>query len=231
MSEFYLMSTGGALWRYISIISVWDANPFGLGDASTQHHAGNDAEDGKFRENPSAAFAAFIKKLEGLGKGEGFPFTLVLSDPLSNSFVGPVPDDAAALALAAEEEDGQDCYDAYVDAGMTVEEYVRTADQDEILGLADMVTEGYQRTAAAGEHGAALDTADYGTDRPLDLPDRLRRVYHRGADHPTPGAKAPVAGDDTVMGEGSRRFAVPSVGKRGAYVGAVTDPAAAAGFF
>jgi hypothetical protein len=87
---------------------------------------------------------------------------------------------------------------------MELEEYERTHDQNEILGLNDIKTEGYTE-----------DTANYGTDQMAELPDRISRLDVRGPDHPHEVGKAPIEGDTTVMGAKSANFSVPSMGQRG----------------
>ena len=121
-----------------------EANPFGSGDSARKHHLTNDG--GEFSK-PSATYIRymeFLERLKSLAEGETFPFTIIISDPLSNSFVGPVPKDAIALSLQAERDGTNDCYNSYVDRCMDLEEYERSHDQDEVLGLNDMRTENYQ---------------------------------------------------------------------------------------
>jgi len=184
-----------------------EANPFGTGDSAKKQHLTNDG--GAFSEpSPnSVRYMEFLTRLKNMADGNTFPFSIVISDPLSNSFVGPIPKDAIALSLQAEKDGHNECYDAYVDTGMQVDEYERTHDQNEILGLNDMKTENYQEEA--------VDRIQYGTDAQDDLPDRIRRLDVRGPDHPHQVGKAPVEGDDTVMGAGSDNFAVPAMGQRG----------------
>jgi len=194
------------------------ANPFGGGDGEVKQHRGNDG--GAFGEmSPTAVrYGIFLGKLRAYGKGEGLPFTLVISDPLSNSFVGPVPEDAIALTMQAEQEDSAECYKHYVDKGMEIVEYERTHDQNEILGLNDMVTENYQVDDDRADDdgtGEVREKKDYGTDQPQALPDRLNRLDIRGPDHPHNVAKGPTDGDVTVMGQGSANFATPGLAQRG----------------
>ena len=129
---------------------------------------------------------------------------MIITDPLANSFVGPVPKDAVALSLQAEKEGSNACYEAYVDPGMEMEEFERSHEQNEALGLNDMKTEGY---------GEMADY--YGTDQMSEIPDRIRRLDVRGPDHPHEVGKAPVDGDTTVMGPKSANFSVPAMGQRG----------------
>lgn len=53
------------------------------------------------------------------------PFTLILDDPVSNSYL-------------------QNLYAPDADPNMTIEEYERSFEQNEELGLNDMVVEGYE---------------------------------------------------------------------------------------
>jgi zinc finger protein len=180
------------------------ANPFGSGDSALKQHTNNDG--GAFSEPSSnyVRYQAFLEKLRDLAEGRAFPFTLIISDPLANSFVGPIPKDAIALSYQAEKDGSNACYENYVDLGMELEEYERTHDQNEILGLNDIKTEGYTE-----------DTANYGTDQMAELPDRISRLDVRGPDHPHEVGKAPIEGDTTVMGAKSANFSVPSMGQRG----------------
>ena len=56
------------------------------------------------------------------------PFTLILDDPVSNSYL-------------------QNLYAPDPDPNITVEEYERTLEQNEELGLNDIVLEGYNKEA------------------------------------------------------------------------------------
>lgn len=185
------------------------ANPFGTGDAATKQHLSNDGGSFSAPSTTTVRYMAFLKKLKDMGDGKMFPFTLIISDPLSNSFVGPVPADAIALSRQAEKEGNNSCYETYVDEGMDIEEYERSRDQNEILGLNDMITENYQ--VGADDNAKSY----YGTDSLQELPDRLRRLDVRGPDHPHMVGKAPVEGDVTVMGPASMNFAVPGMAQRG----------------
>jgi len=188
-----------------------EANPFGHGDSTTKQHLTNDpaVEPGFAPVKPDhAKFVEFLQKLLDMKEGQAFPFTIIISDPLSNSFVGPVPEDAVRLALQADMEGKTQCFNDYVDSGMIIEEYQRTLDQDEQLGLLDMKTENYQDQGPDNHE-------DHGTDQMLDLPDRLSKPEFRGVDHPHEVGKAPVEGDVTIMGPKSTHFAVPGMLQRG----------------
>ena len=151
-------------------------NPFGTGDSAVKQHRSNDG--GEFSEMMSshAKYAEFLSKLKSMGEGKILPFTLIIDDPLSNSFIGPILSVANALALQAEKEGNKLCYGNYSDSSICIEEYTRSHDQNETLGLNDMKTENYE----SDEHGKSESR---GTDIPSDLPDRLQNLEPRGPDH------------------------------------------------
>ena len=73
-------------------------------------------------------FASFLKKMNDAIHGK-MAFTLILDDPLSASYI-------------------QNLYAPDPDPNMTVEEYERTHEQDEDLGIADMRVQGTAADAA-----------------------------------------------------------------------------------
>eukprot|EP00164_Ancoracysta_twista_P001312 GFYU01001716.1.p1 GENE.GFYU01001716.1~~GFYU01001716.1.p1 ORF type:complete len:490 (+),score=150.42 GFYU01001716.1:79-1548(+) len=92
------------------------ANPFAMGDSVESN-----AERKEFLD--------FLSGLEQMAKTDVAdvdfkPFTLILDDPLQNSYI-------------------QNIYAPDPDPEMTIEDYDRTWDQDEDLGLHDMKTENY----------------------------------------------------------------------------------------
>ena len=155
-------------------------------------------QGGDFADAPiHVKYDRFLVQLDKMssGKWDG-PFTIVVNDPLSNSFIGPVPAAAIELALTAEKDGNGDCYENFVDPALKIVEYTRSDAQNENLGLNDIKVEGY------GEEGDG-GGADYGTDKPAALSDRLENPHVRGPDHPFDVAKAPVEGDHTAMGPGT----------------------------
>ena len=181
------------------------ANPFGTGDSATMQHTTNDGGEFSKPSPSSMRYMEFLDKLESMKEGNSFPFTLVISDPLSNSFIGPLPGVALQLAKQAAKEGSNECHAHYVDPGMEIEEYERTFDQNESLGLNDMQTENYNNH----------DKKYHGTDKPAELPDRLRKMYIRGLDHPHAVAKGSEDGDNTAMGQCGAHFAIPVLAQIG----------------
>jgi len=159
------------------------ANPFRIGDSVIKNHTDNDGGSFSGPKDEHIKFNALLTKLKGMAAGGNFPFVVILSDPLSNSFVGPIPEIAIALSRQAENEGSTKCYLEFVDSNMVVEEYIRTSGQNEALGLNDMCTENY----LIGEEDCKADSDDsnyFGTDQMEELPDRLRSTSTRGQDHP-----------------------------------------------
>ncbi|KAI0675476.1 zf-ZPR1-domain-containing protein [Trametes maxima] len=97
----------------------------------------------------SAAFETFLKKLKAVKNAE-HPFTLVLDDPLANSYL-------------------QNLYAPDPDPNMTIELYDRSWQQNEDLGLNDMKVEGYEEDAkqdAAGVDAPKEEPASTKQDEP-----------------------------------------------------------------
>jgi len=164
-----------------------DANPFGVGDSVMKHHQTNDG--GAFSEPSSNAkrFMELLERLRDMRDSRAFPFTVIINDPLSDSFICPVPEVALALSLQAEKEGGNECYINYVDSGLEIMEDDRSFEQNEILGLNDMKTEHYHANTVVGlDDGkvCAHKEGYYGTDKAEDPPHRLRKMGMRGPDHP-----------------------------------------------
>jgi len=85
------------------------------------------------------AFVQFLEKLKKVKAAE-IPFTLILDDPMANSYL-------------------QNLYAPDSDPNMEVESYERTWEQNEELGLNDMVTEGYEEAHAIETEKLRLENA------------------------------------------------------------------------
>ncbi|KAH9946538.1 zf-ZPR1-domain-containing protein [Amylocystis lapponica] len=99
-------------------------------ELSEKVFAGSDAH------GDNGAFEAFLKKLKDVKSAER-PFTIILDDPLANSYL-------------------QNLYAPDPDPNMEIVVYDRTWEQNEELGLNDMKVEGYEEDAAAEATEAAL---------------------------------------------------------------------------
>ncbi|KAJ2143874.1 nucleolar zinc-finger protein [Coemansia sp. RSA 353] len=73
-------------------------------------------------------FLQFLSRLEEAADGKQFPLTLTLDDPMAHSYI-------------------QNIYAPDPDPNMTIEEYERTFEENEDLGLNDMIVENYDQTA------------------------------------------------------------------------------------
>lgn len=94
---------------------------------------GGDSMDAATKDKWDGFFGQLTSAINGEIK-----FTIVLSDPLASSYV---------QSFAAPEPDAQ----------MKVEEYERTEEEEEDLGLKDMKTEGYEDKQAAANNGATTN--------------------------------------------------------------------------
>ncbi|CAM9235745.1 unnamed protein product [Ascophyllum nodosum] len=143
-----------------------EGNPFCSGDSSTAHHGKESDAQKKFR--------AFMERFRALVAGEMLPFTLIVRDPVGNSFIG-----------STEHENPAD------DPNIEVERFERSFQENEDLGLNDINTdeyetlpEGYVRPLATLAEGDEKETAHL-------IPHRV------GTDHPIPFTKGQEEADDT----------------------------------
>lgn len=77
----------------------------------------------RYNESENTTMATFFKNLEDMKDGKKFDYTLIIDDPLSNSYIAGIGEG---------------------DSQIQIEEYLRTQEQNEDLGLADMKTENYE---------------------------------------------------------------------------------------
>lgn len=75
----------------------------------------------------------FLIELKHVAEGSRLPFTLIITDPLSNSFLGPVMEGRQSFV----QEIDQSLLD---DDRITIEEYQRSQEEDDRFGLRDMKT-------------------------------------------------------------------------------------------
>jgi len=166
------------------------ANPFAFGDSAVKRHLPNNDGSEFSGTSRHVKYQTFLSKLNDIAEGRILGVILVLDDPLSRSFVGPLPKDALALEKQAAKEGTSSCYHHYVDKGVEVKHYDRSAKQNEVLGLLDLKTENYSPTIGM----------NYGTDRLRFSKSAVSIYTNNGPDHPHQTAKAPVDNDKTVMG-------------------------------
>jgi zinc finger protein len=105
-----------------------DVHPFGPGDSSVERQSTCAGEVGSAPRRECARYDELLTQLKDAAMGLRFPFTLILVDPCSNTFVGP--------------RCGTMHFDRMCDdEGLEIEEFERTDDQNEGLGLNDIRTE------------------------------------------------------------------------------------------
>ena len=101
-----------------------ESNPFASAGDGSSSSSSSTTQD---------KFEMFLTKLKSIVEGKCFPFTLVITDPLSNSFVGPIPENGEQFVHSN--------YPIIPhDKGITIEEFQRSHEQNENLGLNDVRT-------------------------------------------------------------------------------------------
>ena len=134
--------------------SLTDCNPFAVGDSTTLHHSNQESV-----KETKGKFSAFLSKLDAYARGELFPFTLTLRDPLGNSFI------SAPLGSFLPPE---------LDENLTLLDFERSFEENEEFGLNDINTRDF-------ETGVIYEN--------VIKADRLTHVVPKGADHPSFYAK------------------------------------------
>jgi len=135
-----------------------DNNPFAIGDSVMKHHS--DEESTSKRE-----FVEYLQKLKDMCDGKAFPFTLVLRDPLGNSFIS-----APLGSFLPPEADGP----------LDIADYERSFEENDEYGLNDMNVADFE---TLGEHNTEQDREAYYNPRSIQ-PDILTHILPKGADHP-----------------------------------------------
>ena len=156
------------------------SGPLGFGDSAIKHHSTNNGETFSEPTKLHSRFHLFLDKLQAMKEGRLFPFTLIITDPLANSFVAPTRAmlrDLHAQKSASGEDDRSEKCSTFNDFGILIEEYKRSSEEDQRLGIKEMNTENYDdvkvncRRTEQMEHAVSLQ------NRPEDF-------LKRGPDHP-----------------------------------------------
>ena len=136
--------------------SLGNSNPFAIGDSTTLNHS----EDSEIVQTKSR-FKSFLDKLAAFGDGSALPFTLILRDPLGNSFV------SAPLGSFLPPES---------DFNISMVDFERSYEENEDFGLNDINTTDFE-------------TGFEEASKQVILSDRLTHVVTAGPDHPSFFAK------------------------------------------
>ena len=105
-----------------------DVHPIKTGDSSMEQQSTYAGEVCSALRHEYARYNEFLMQLKDTAKGQRFPFTLILVDSFSNSFVGPKCCTMHFNRLCD-------------DDGLKIETFERTEEQNEGLGLNDIRTE------------------------------------------------------------------------------------------
>ena len=147
-----------------------DNNPFAVGDSITKHHS--DEQDTSKRE-----FVDYLTRLKDMCDGKIYPFTLILRDPLGNSFI------SAPLGSFLPPES---------DAPLHILDYERSFDENDEFGINDMNTQDFETLGEFEQHREQYYNKEH------IQPDIKTHVLPKGPDHPLPFAQGVM--DSTAGG-------------------------------
>ena len=105
-----------------------DIHPIETGDSSMEQQSTYAGEVCSAPRHEYERYNEFLTQLKDTAMGQRFPFTLILVDSVSNSFVGPTCGTIQFNRMCDDE-------------GLEIEEFERTEEQNEGLGLNDIRTE------------------------------------------------------------------------------------------
>lgn len=165
------------------LVQLTATNPFSTGDSTQLHHSASGAPS-----ETRAKFEEFLSALEGFTRGTRMPFTLVLRDPLGNSFV------SAPLGSFLPPE---------ADDNLTLEEFERSFEENDEFGLNDIKTSEFE-SEMPESYGLSDVAAGTGTSnashakRVVDHP----TFFAKGMEDSTPGGAALTA-SSTVNSTGA----------------------------
>lgn len=123
--DFEMKESGLGLYTTVEglLMKVHDglkqANPFASGNEgpSTRHDK----------------FDKFLSELKHIAEGNRLPFTLTITDPLSNSFVGPITPEGQSFLQQTDQSISDD-------ERITIEKFQRSREDDDRFGFSDMKT-------------------------------------------------------------------------------------------
>lgn len=143
--------------------SLTEEHPFASGDSTVLHHSEKLSKE-------QNSFAIFCNKLKQVIQGQLLPFTLIIRDPLGNSFVGPrINNDVPPE----------------VDPNLKLEDFQRTWEENEELGLNDMNTRDFEVTDQDPNEVILPDRITHPTPKRIDHP----HVFAKAVDDSVPGGK------------------------------------------
>lgn len=133
--------------------------PFSIGETSIKECLTTNAGESISSCEIGERFADILIRLSKMAEGRILPVTLVISDPLSNSFIGSLQKFPSKQSSQSEKDSSTMCAESLLDPGLRIEAYTRTNEQNELLGLNDICTEDYQ-TGVKPEESLTSDRAE-----------------------------------------------------------------------
>ncbi len=139
--DFQLRESGLGVYTTVEglLVSIHDrlkeANPF----ASSLSSYGDDdgSSSSPFFSSNHDKFEMFLSNLKSMAEGKRLPFTLIITDPVSSSFIGPIPEESGGDIVSVQITNQ---LETTTDTRITIEKFERSQDQNEDLGLSDMIT-------------------------------------------------------------------------------------------
>lgn len=111
-----------------------EANPF----VSSSSDGDDDGSSSPSISSKHDKFDMFLSNLKSMAEGgKLLPFTLIITDPVSNSFIGPIPAEGGGDIVSVQITNQ---LETTTDARITIEKFERSQKQNEDIGLSDMIT-------------------------------------------------------------------------------------------
>ena len=155
------------------LVQLTASNPFSTGDSTHLHHSASGAPS-----DTRAKFEEFLGTLESFTRGLKMPFTLILRDPLGNSFV------SAPLGSFLPPE---------ADENLTLEEFERSFEENDEFGLNDIKTSEFEsempEAYGQSDVAAGSNQSTAHSKRVVDHP----TFFAKGMEDSTPGGAALTA--------------------------------------
>jgi zinc finger protein len=138
--DFQVQESGLGVYTTVEglLVSVHDrlkeANPFASSSSSDGDDDGSSSPSFSSKQDK---FEMFLSNLKSMAEGKRLPFTLIITDPVSSSFVGPIPEEYGGDIVSVQITNQ---IETTTDTRITIEKFERSQEQNENLGLSDKIT-------------------------------------------------------------------------------------------
>ena len=137
--DFQLQESGLGVYTTVEglLVSMHDglkeANPFA---SSSSSYGDDDGSSSPCFSSKQDKFETFLSNLKSMAEGKLLPFTLIITDPVSSSFIGPIPAECVGDIVSVQINNQ---IDTTTDTRITIEKFERSKEQNDNLGLGDMI--------------------------------------------------------------------------------------------